>query len=125
MKNTQISAKTMGRHSMATLACASNFRHAQKNLQAHVEDITNPQDPDFDRNQPQKEPVDLPEEGFFILDEGLDSDTEDEIEDEECEDESTDKPVTDADIAAFTKILAEAQLAAVKAECIAKAEKPN
>ena len=36
-----------------------------------------------------------------------------------------DKPVTDADIVAFTQILAEAQLAAVKDECIATAEKHN
>jgi hypothetical protein len=41
------------------------------------------------------------------------------------EDESTDKPVTDTDIAAFTQMLAEAQLATVKAECIATAEKLN
>ncbi|KAF8804583.1 hypothetical protein BYT27DRAFT_7259069 [Phlegmacium glaucopus] len=115
----------MGRHSRATLACVSNLGHAQKILWAHVEDITDPQDPDFDGNQPQKHPVDLLEEGFFILDEGLGSDTEDEMEDEECEDESTDKPVTDADIAAFAKMLAEAQLAVVKAEHIAQAEKPS
>ena len=68
---------------------------------------------------------DLLEEGFFMLEEDLGSDSEDEIEDEELEDESIDKPVTDADIVAFTQILAEAQLAAVKAERIATAEKPN
>jgi len=115
----------MGRHSRATLAHVSNLGHAQKKLRAHVEDITDPMDPDFDGNQPQRHPVDLLEEGFFILDEDLGSDTEDEMEDEECEDESTDKPVTDADIVAFTKMLAEAQLAVVKAECIARAKKPN
>ncbi|KAF8804556.1 hypothetical protein BYT27DRAFT_7300076, partial [Phlegmacium glaucopus] len=124
-KNTQIPTKTMGRHSRATLAHVSNLGHAQKILWAHVEDITDPQDPDFDGNQPQKHPVDLLEEGFFILDEDLGSDTEDKMEDEECEDESTDKSVTDADIAAFAKMLAEAQLAAVKAEHIAQAEKPS
>jgi hypothetical protein len=43
----------------------------------------------------------------------------------ELEDESIDQPVTGADIVAITQILAEAQLAAVKAECIATAEKPN
>ncbi|KAF8506419.1 hypothetical protein BU17DRAFT_71306 [Hysterangium stoloniferum] len=60
-----------------------------------------------------------------MLDEDLGSDSEDEIDDEECEDETTDKVVTDTDIACFTKRLAEAQLAAVKAECVAMAEKPN
>jgi hypothetical protein len=86
-----------------------------------VEDITDPEDPDFQGNHSKSHAVDLLEEGFFVLDENLDSDSEDEG----CEDECADESVTDADIAAFTEILAEAQLAAVKAEQLAKAEKPN
>jgi hypothetical protein len=116
---------TMGRRSKATLARVSNLGHPQKKFQACVEDITNPQDPDFDGSRPQNHPVDLLEEGFFMLDEDLGSDSEDEIDDEECEDENTDKVVTDTDIARFAERLAEAQLAAVKAECVAMAEKPN
>ena len=82
--------KTMGRRPKKTLACISSLGCQQ----AHVEDITNPQDPDFDGNQPQNQPVDLLEEGFFMLDEDLGSDShgEDEIDDEECEDESMCKP---------------------------------
>ncbi|KAF8526919.1 hypothetical protein BU17DRAFT_82373 [Hysterangium stoloniferum] len=76
-------------------------------------------------NQPQNHPVNLLEEGFFILNKDLSSDNEGEIEDEECKDESTDKPVPDADIVAFTQMLAETQLAVVKAEHIATAEKLN
>ena len=83
-----------------------------------MEDIMDPQDPDFKGNLPQNCSIDLLEAGFFMLD-------EDKIEDKECKDESMDKPVTDAHIVAFTQILAEAQLAAVKAECITTAEKPN
>ncbi|KAF8507884.1 hypothetical protein BU17DRAFT_100179 [Hysterangium stoloniferum] len=113
----------MGRHSKATLACISNLGHPQKKFQACVEDITDPQDPYFDGSRPQNHPVDLLEEGFFMLDEDLGSDSEDEIDDEECEDETTDKVVTDTDIARFTKRLAEAQLAAVKAERVTMAEK--
>jgi hypothetical protein len=93
-----------------------------------VEDITDPQDPDFDGNQlqnSQNHTIDLLEEGFFMLEEDLGSDSKDEIEDKECEDESTHKPVTDADIVAFTQRLAEAQLAVVKAEHVAMGEKPN
>ena len=60
-----------------------------------------------------------------MLEEDLGSDSEDEIDDEECEDETTDKVVTDTDIACFAERLAEAQLAAVKAERVAMAEKPN
>ncbi|KAF8516431.1 hypothetical protein BU17DRAFT_92771 [Hysterangium stoloniferum] len=86
--------------------------------------ITDPQDPYFDGNHPQNHSIDLLE-GFFMLEEDLNSDSEDELEDEECEDESTDEPMTNTDIVAFTQKLAEAQLAAVKAECIAMAEKPN
>ena len=97
----------MGRHPKKTLACISNLRCRQKILQAHVEDITDPQDPDFDGNQPQNQPVDLLEEGFFMLDEDLSSDSEDEIDDEECKDESMDKVVTDTDIARFTEWLTE------------------
>jgi hypothetical protein len=115
----------MGRRSKATLARVSNLGHPQKKNQARVEDITDPQDPYFDGNQPQNHPVDLLEERFFMLDEDLGSDSEDEIDDEECEDETTDKVVTDTDIAHFTERLAEAQLAAVKAEHVAMAEKPN
>ena len=115
----------MGRHSRAALSRVSNLGHAQKKFRAHVEDITDPQDPDFDRNQLQNHTVDLLEEGFFILDEDLGSDSEDELEDEECEDKSTDKTVTDTDIAAFTQRLAETQLAGVKVEHIAMAEKLN
>lgn len=103
----------MGRRSKATLSRVNNLGHAQKNLRAQVEDITDLQDPDFDENSPQNHANDLLEEGFFMLEEDLGSDSEDEIEDEELEDESIDKPVTDADIVAFTQILAEAQLAAV------------
>ena len=107
----------MGRHLKATISCINNLGHAQKKLWAQVEDIMDPQDPDFKGNPPQNCLIDLLEEGFFMLNKDLDSDNEDEIEDEECKDESMDKPVTDADIVAFTQILAEAQLAAVKAEC--------
>jgi hypothetical protein len=117
--------KKMGRCSKATISCINNLGHAQKKLQAQVEDIMDPQDPYFEGNPPQNCSIDLLEEGFFMLDEDLDSDDEDETEDKECKDESMDKPVTDADIIAFTQILAEAQLAAVKAEHIATAEKPN
>jgi hypothetical protein len=115
----------MGRCSKATLSCVNNLGHAQKKLWAQVEDITDLQDPDFDENPPQNYANDLLEEGFFMLEEDLGLDSEDKIEDEELEDESIDKPVTDTDIVAFTQILAEAQLAAVKAERIATAEKPN
>ena len=82
----------MGRHPKKTLACISNLGCQQKILQAQVEDITNPQDPDFDGNQPQNQPVDLLEEGFFMLDEDLGSDSEDKIDDKECKDESMGKP---------------------------------
>lgn len=109
----------MGRRSRAALSRVSNLRHAQKNLPAHVEDISDPQNLYFDRNPP--------EEGFFMLEEDLGSDSDSEIEDEENKDESTDKiaSLTDADIVAFTRRLAEAQLAAVKAEQITMTEKPN
>jgi len=43
----------MGRRSKATSARVSNLGHAQKNLRAHVEDITDPQDPHFEGNKPQ------------------------------------------------------------------------
>ena len=115
----------MGRRPKAIISHINNLGHAQKKLQAQVEDIMDPQDPDSKGNLPQNCSIDLLEDGFFMLDEDLDSDDEDEIEDEECEDGSMDKPVTDADIVAFTQILAEAQLTAVKAKCIATAEKPN
>ena len=82
----------MGRHSKATLTHIRNLRHAQKISQTHVNDVTNPQDPDFDGNQPPNHPADILEESFFILDEDLGSDSEDEIE-EEYEDESTYKPL--------------------------------
>ena len=93
-----------------------------------MEDTTNhqPEDlADFEGNPPQHSAIDLLEKGFFMLDEDLGSDSEDETEDEEHEDESIDKPVTDEDIVTFTQILAEAQFAAVKTEHIATAEKPN
>ena len=115
----------MGRCPKKTLAHIRNLGHWQKILQAHVEDITDPQDPDFDENWPQNQLVDLLEQGFFMLDEDLGSDTEDEIDNEECEDESMDKVVTDTDIMHFTQWLAEAQLAAVKAEHIKMAKKPH
>ena len=47
----------MGRHSKATLAHVSNLGHPQKKFQAHVEDITDPQNPDFDESRPQNHPV--------------------------------------------------------------------
>jgi hypothetical protein len=111
----------MGRHSKATITRVNNLRQAQTILRTHVDDISSCQDPYFDGNQLPNHQTDLPEEGFFILDENLGP----ESEDEECEDEFTDKNVTDADITAFTQLLAEAQLAAVKAERAEKSEKPN
>ena len=111
----------MGRRSTATLTRISNLGYTKESFRAYVEDITDPEDPDFHGNHSKNHAVDLLEEGFFVLDENLDSDSEDEG----CEDECADESVTDADIAAFTQILAEAQLAAVKAEQLAKAEKPN
>jgi hypothetical protein len=73
-------------------------------LQAKVEDIMDPQDPDFEGNLPQNWSIDLleAEEGFFMLGKDLDSDNEDKTKDEECENESMDKPVINADIVAFT-----------------------
>ena len=76
----------MGRRSKATIACFKNCGQAQKKLQAQVEDITDPQDPYFNEYQSWNHPADVLEEGFFILDKDLGSDSEDE----ECEDESTD-----------------------------------
>jgi hypothetical protein len=104
----------MGRRSTATLARISNLGHTKESFRAHVEDITDPVDPDFQGNHSKSHAVNLLEEGLFVLDENLDSDSEDEG----CEDECADESVTDADIAAFTEILAEAQLAAVKAELV-------
>jgi hypothetical protein len=117
--------KKMGRRPKATILCINNLGHAQKKLQAQVKDIMNPQAPYFEGNPSQNCSIDLLEEGFFMLDKDLDSDDEDETEDEECKDESMDKPVTNADIVAFTQILGKAQLAAVKAEHITTAEKLN
>jgi hypothetical protein len=89
MTKVQISTKKMGR---CPISCDNNLRHAQKKLQAKVEDIMDPQDPDFEGNLPQNSLIDLLEEGFFMLGKDLDSDNEDETKDEECEDESMDKP---------------------------------
>jgi hypothetical protein len=46
--------KKMGRRSKATLSRVNNLGHAQKNLRAQAEDITDLQDPDFDENPPTK-----------------------------------------------------------------------
>ena len=101
----------MGRRPKATVSRINNLRHPRKILRAPVEDIqTDLEDLDFNGNPPHNHAID----------------SEDEIDNEEIEDESMDKPVTDADIVAFTQILAEAQLAAVKAErTVATADKPN
>jgi hypothetical protein len=69
----------MGRCLKATLSRVNNLGHAQKNLQAQVEDITDLQDPDFDENPPQNHANDLLEKGFFMLEEDLGSDSEDKI----------------------------------------------
>jgi hypothetical protein len=58
----------MGRCSKVTLSHVNNLEHAQKDLQAQVEDITDLQDLDFDENPPQNHANDLPEEDFFMLD---------------------------------------------------------
>ena len=89
--------KKMGRRSKATISCINILRNSRKNLPAQVEDITNHQPEDlldFEGNPPQHSAIDLLEEGFFMLDEDLGSDSEDETKDEECKDESIDKPVT-------------------------------
>ena len=64
----------MGRRPKATISRVNNLGHAQKKLRAQVEDIMDPQDPDFEGNPPQNCSIDLLEEGFFMLDGDLDSD---------------------------------------------------
>ena len=61
----------MRRCSKATLSHVNNLGHAQKNLWAQVEDITDIQDLDFNKNPPQNHANDLLEEGFFMLEEDL------------------------------------------------------
>ena len=80
------------------------------------------EDPDFTQNPTQNATDNLIGQSFFILDEDLGSDTD---EDESDYKKETVDVKTDADIFMFSQILAEVQLAAVKAEQEAAQEQPN
>lgn len=118
----------MGRLSKAKEARIKNLLGARQ--RALVEDVTTMEDPDSDfvQNTTQNAADDLPsqvlEQGFFIpgLEEDLYSDTDEGESDDE---EEAGDVKTNADISMFSQILAEAQLAAVKAEREAAYERPN
>jgi len=115
----------MGRPSKAKQARIKNLLRAKARKRTlAAEDATttdSTEDPDYTQNPTQNAADNLIEQGFFILDEDLGSDTdEDESDDEK---EAVDVK-TDADIFMFSRILAEAQLAAVKAEREAAQERP-
>ena len=95
----------MGRQSRVKAAHVKNIQETRERHKASVEDITATEDLYFVQNTAQNATNDHLEQGFFILEEDL-------------------GPNTDADIFTFSQILAEAQLAAVKAEQEATQEWP-
>lgn len=112
----------MGRLSKANEAHIKNLQEAKARQKASVEDVTATEDPDFAQNMKQNSGDSLLEQGFFILEKDLDSDTDGNDDDN---DEDAGDLKTDSDISMFSQFLAEAQLAAVKAECDAAQEQPN
>ena len=114
----------MGRQSKAAAARVENLKIARKHLQPQIEDVTDQENTDFEPSstQNQHHHDDLLEEGFFILEEDLGSESELDDEDEGSDEEST---ASESAIAEFMRVLGEAQLAAVKLEAEARSEKPN
>ncbi|KAF8501243.1 hypothetical protein BU17DRAFT_72022 [Hysterangium stoloniferum] len=106
----------MNRPSKAKTARVKNLQEAKARQKPSVEDITATEDPDFEQNTIQN-----PEQCFFIL-EDLGSDMD---EDESDNEEETGNVRTETDIFMFSQILAQVQLAAVKAEWEAAQGQPN
>ena len=111
----------MGRQSRVKAAHVKNIQEARERHKASVEDITATEDPDFVQNTAQNATNDHLEQGFFILEEDLGPNTDDDEDEEEAGNLNI---KTDADIFTFSQILAEVQLAAVKAEQEATQEWP-
>lgn len=112
----------MGRRSNTVKARISNLPRPKEAYKPTVQEI-----PDEEHSGSDSTNEDLLEQGFFIMDDGLtdeeeneDSDFEEDIDEEELEDLRN-----EADIEHFNAILMQAQIMAVKAEREAAGEKPK